>query len=102
MSPRSRSVRRGVVAAFAPIVLATLAAAPASGVCPPISLLPRASLGTLNAPVEVIAADMTGDGIPDVVVSENLLPEVAKRDDLTQVGDPGPITFDATGYLLPF
>ena len=40
--------------------------------------------------------------IAEVDVSESLLPEVAKRDDLTQVGDPGPIAFDATGYLQPF
>ena len=31
-----------------------------------------------------------------------LLPEVAGRDDLTRVGDPAPIAFDATGYLQPF
>jgi hypothetical protein len=37
-----------------------------------------------------------------VDVSENLLPEVAKRDDLSQAGDPAPIVFDATGYLQPF
>ena len=40
--------------------------------------------------------------IAEVDVSENLLPEVAKRDDLSQVGDPAPIAFDATGYLQPF
>jgi hypothetical protein len=40
--------------------------------------------------------------ITEVDVSENLLPEVAKRDDLSPVGDPAPIAFDATGYLQPF
>jgi hypothetical protein len=40
--------------------------------------------------------------IGEVDVSENLLPEVAERDDLSQVGDPTPIAFDATGYLQPF
>jgi hypothetical protein len=40
--------------------------------------------------------------IAEVDVSENLLPEVAKRDDLTQVGDPAPLAFDAAGSLLPF
>jgi hypothetical protein len=40
--------------------------------------------------------------IAEVDVSECLLPEVAKRDDLSQVGDPTPLTFDAAGYLLPF
>jgi hypothetical protein len=40
--------------------------------------------------------------ITEVDVSENLLGEVARRDDLTQVGDPAPLAFDASGYLLPF
>jgi hypothetical protein len=40
--------------------------------------------------------------IAEVDVSENLLAEVAKRDDLTKVGDPTPLSFDGTGYLLPF
>ncbi len=40
--------------------------------------------------------------ITEVDVSESLLPEVARRDDLSQVGDPTPLTFDAAGYLLPF
>jgi hypothetical protein len=40
--------------------------------------------------------------IAEVDVSESLLPEVAKRDDLTRVGDPAPIAFDTTGYLQPF
>jgi hypothetical protein len=40
--------------------------------------------------------------LTEVDVSENLLAEVAKRDDLSQVGDPTPMAFDATGYLQPF
>ena len=40
--------------------------------------------------------------IAEVDVSENLLPQVARRDDLTPVGDPAPLAFDRTGYLLPF
>ena len=40
--------------------------------------------------------------IAEVDVSESLLPEVATRDDLTQVGDPAPLAFDAAGALLPF
>jgi len=40
--------------------------------------------------------------IAEVDVSENLLAEVAKRDDLAQVGDPVALTFDATGYLSAF
>ncbi len=40
--------------------------------------------------------------ITEVDVSESLLPEVARRDDLSQVGDPTPLAFDAAGYLLPF
>jgi hypothetical protein len=40
--------------------------------------------------------------ITEVDVSESLLAEVAKRDDLALVGDPAPIAFDATGYLQPF
>jgi hypothetical protein len=40
--------------------------------------------------------------IAEVDVSENLLAEVASRDDLTRVGDPAPLGFDATGHLLPF
>ena len=40
--------------------------------------------------------------IAEVDVSESLLPEVAKRDDLSQVGDAAPLAFDAAGYLQPF
>jgi hypothetical protein len=40
--------------------------------------------------------------IAEVDVSENLLPEVAKRPDLSPVSDPAPLGFDATGSLLPF
>jgi hypothetical protein len=40
--------------------------------------------------------------IAEVDVSESLLPEVAKRDDLSQVGDAAPLAFDPAGYLLPF
>jgi hypothetical protein len=40
--------------------------------------------------------------ITEVDVSESLLDEVARRDDLTRVGDPTPLAFDPAGYLLPF
>ena len=40
--------------------------------------------------------------IAEVDVSERLLPEVAKRDDLSQVGDATPLAYDPAGYLLPF
>jgi hypothetical protein len=40
--------------------------------------------------------------ITEVDVSESLLPEVARRDDLRQAGDPAALAFDAAGYLLPF
>jgi hypothetical protein len=40
--------------------------------------------------------------IAEVDVSENLLDEVSKRDDLSRVGDPAPLAFDAGGYLSPF
>jgi hypothetical protein len=40
--------------------------------------------------------------IAEVDVSECLLPEVAKRDDLSQVGDAAPLAFDAAGFLQPF
>src|SRR5262249_11958107 len=40
--------------------------------------------------------------ITEVDVSESLLPEAAKRSELTQLGDPAPIAFDATAYLQPF
>jgi hypothetical protein len=40
--------------------------------------------------------------IAEVDVSESLLPEVAKRDDLSQVSEPTPLSFDATGHLPPF
>jgi len=40
--------------------------------------------------------------IAEVDVSECLLPEVAKRDDLSQVGDATPLAYDPAGYLLPF
>jgi len=37
----------------------------------------------------------------EIEVSEPFLPEVAKRKDLTIVGDPRPLTFDAAGTLVP-
>jgi hypothetical protein len=40
--------------------------------------------------------------IAEVDVSESLLPEMAKRDDLSQVSEPTPLGFDATGHLPPF
>ena len=40
--------------------------------------------------------------IAEVDVSECLLPEVAKRDDLSQVGDAAALAFDAAGFLQPF
>jgi hypothetical protein len=40
--------------------------------------------------------------IAEVDVSESLVPEVARRPDLTRAGDPTPLSFDAAGYLLPF
>jgi hypothetical protein len=40
--------------------------------------------------------------IAEVDVSECLLPEVAQRDDLSQVGDATPLAYDPAGYLLPF
>jgi hypothetical protein len=40
--------------------------------------------------------------ITEVDVSESLLGEVGRRADLSQVGDPAPLAFDAGGYLLPF
>ncbi len=40
--------------------------------------------------------------IAEVDVSENLLAEVAKRDDLTQAAAPAPLAFDGAGHLLPF
>jgi hypothetical protein len=40
--------------------------------------------------------------IAEVDVSENLLPEVGKRADLTVASDPAPLAFDVSGHLLPF
>jgi hypothetical protein len=40
--------------------------------------------------------------IAEVDVSENLLPEVARRADLAPAGDAAPLAFDAAGHLLPF
>ena len=37
--------------------------------------------------------------LAEVDVSETLLAEVAKRDDLTQVSEPAPLAFDAAGAL---
>ena len=38
--------------------------------------------------------------IGELDVSEALLPEVAKRADLTRVTDPAPLAFDAAGRLV--
>jgi hypothetical protein len=40
--------------------------------------------------------------IAEVDVSENLLPEVARREDLSRAGDPAPLAFDVAGHLRPF
>jgi hypothetical protein len=40
--------------------------------------------------------------LAEVDVSESLLPEVAKRDDLSPTSEPTPLAFDAAGHLPPF
>jgi hypothetical protein len=40
--------------------------------------------------------------LAEVEVSEVLLSEVVKREDLRQVSEPAPLAFDAAGTLLPF
>jgi hypothetical protein len=40
--------------------------------------------------------------LAEVEVSEACLPEVAKREDLSQVSVPAPLAFDASGALVPF
>ena len=40
--------------------------------------------------------------LTEVEVSEALLGDVAKRDDLAQVSGPAPLAFDAGGALVPF
>jgi hypothetical protein len=40
--------------------------------------------------------------LAEVDVSESLLPEVARRPELSRVSDPAPLAFDAAGHLLPF
>jgi hypothetical protein len=40
--------------------------------------------------------------LAEVEVSEALLGDVAKRDDLAQVSEPAPLAFDAGGALVPF
>src|SRR5262245_31572452 len=46
-----------------------LIAAPALAVCPPITLLPRVPLPSAAGPNEVVAADVNGDGVLDLVVT---------------------------------
>ena len=38
----------------------------------------------------------------EIQVSEALLPEIAGRAELTPLGDPAPLAFDAAGRLIPF
>ncbi len=40
--------------------------------------------------------------LAEVDVSETFLPDVAKREDLQQVGEPTPLAFDEKGALFPF
>ena len=40
--------------------------------------------------------------VGEVEISEACLPELAARPDLTPLGEPGPLTFDAKGALPPF
>jgi hypothetical protein len=44
-------------------------AAPALATCPPVTLQPRASLPTAPGPNEVVAADVNGDGVLDLVLT---------------------------------
>jgi hypothetical protein len=37
----------------------------------------------------------------EIEVSEAYLPEVARRGDLTALGDPSPLGFDVTGTIAP-
>ena len=39
--------------------------------------------------------------LAEIEVSEGLLAELARRPELQKVTDPGPLTFDAAGRLLP-
>jgi len=64
------SLARMTPMACALLGVALLGAAPAlAATCPPITLQPRVPLGTAPGPNEVVAADVNGDGILDLVLT---------------------------------
>jgi len=85
------------------------ACSPAGGKCPVVLDSTQEALGVA---LSCLGLDRPEDArivrikntltIAEVDVSESLLPEVAERGDLSAVGDPVPLAFDAAGYLQPF
>ena len=61
------SPARRLLMAYAALGAAFCGTAPALAACPPVTLQPRFTLATGSGPVEVVAADFTGDGVPDLV-----------------------------------
>ena len=92
--------RHTLLERFTLLAAVALFAAPALAVCPPITLQPRVPLPTAPGPNEVVAADVNGDGILDLVLTNvdgntvSILPGIAPggtfgpRIDLTVASTP--------------
>ena len=70
MEPPRPALR--ALVALVPVFLA--GPAPALADCPSISLLPRALYSTAPGPVQVVVGDFTWDGVPDLAVTQSVLP----------------------------
>lgn len=53
------------------VLAAMLFADTALAICPPVTLIPRASQPTQSGPVSVVVADFTGDGVPDLTTTQS-------------------------------